>query len=86
VNDECAACETCVDRCFFNALSLPEGSDKIHIDESRCMGCGVCTVTCPTEALRLERLDREPIFASSRELLKKVAADNEAAGQKRPLD
>lgn len=86
VNEECAACETCVDRCFFNALSLPEGSDRVEVDESRCMGCGVCTVTCPTEALRLERLGREPIFASSRELLKKVAADNEAAGQKRPLE
>jgi len=86
VNDDCAACETCVDRCIFDAISVPDGADKAEIDESRCMGCGVCTVTCPTEALRLERLEREPIYASSRELSKKVAIENEAAGQKRPLD
>lgn len=85
VGDDCAACGACVDRCFFKAVSLPEGAEKAQIDEDRCMGCGVCTVTCPTEALRLERLEREPIFASSRELLSRVAAENETAGQKRPL-
>lgn len=86
VGDDCAACGTCVDRCFFKAISLEEDAERAEIDESRCMGCGVCTVTCPTESLRLERLEREPIFANSRELRRKVAADNEAAGQKRPLD
>ena len=49
------------------------------------MGCGVCTVVCPTEALRLERLERDHIYDTSRELYKKVAAENEEAGQKRPL-
>ncbi len=86
VSDDCAACGTCVDRCIFDAISVPDGADKAEIDESRCMGCGVCTVTCPTESLRLERLEREPIYTNSRELHKKVAAENEAAGQKRPLD
>lgn len=86
VSDDCEACGTCVDRCFFNAISVPDGAEKAEIDEDRCMGCGVCTVTCPTEALRLERLEREPIFATSRELHKKVAVENEAAGQKKPLD
>ncbi|MEW5980172.1 MAG: 4Fe-4S dicluster domain-containing protein [Acidobacteriota bacterium] len=85
-SDECAACGTCVDRCTFKALSLGDGDDKVQIDESRCMGCGVCTVTCPTEALRLERLEREPIFPSSPELYSTVSAENEAAGQKRPLE
>ena len=86
VSDDCAACGTCVDRCFFRAISLSEGDDRAQIDESRCMGCGVCTVTCPTEALRLRRLERKPIFATSRELRLKVASENEATGQKRPLD
>ena len=85
VSDDCAACGTCVDRCFFKAISLPEDSDTAKIDEGRCMGCGVCTVTCPTEALRLERLEREPIFATPSELRSQVASENEAAGQKRPL-
>lgn len=86
VGDDCAACGTCVERCFFKAISLPDGAEKAQIDENRCMGCGVCTVTCPTDALRLERLEREPIFASSKELHSKVAAANETVGQKRPLE
>jgi len=86
VSDECVACGTCVDRCMFNAISLDEGDDNARIDEDKCMGCGVCTVTCPSEALRLERLEREPIYATPRELHKKIAVENEAAGQKRPLD
>ena len=82
-SDECVACGACVDRCMFDAISVDD--DKAEIDEKKCMGCGVCTVTCPSEALRLESLEREPIFANSRELRKQVAAENEAAGQKRPL-
>ena len=85
VNDECVACGTCVDRCMFDAISIDEDTDKAVIDEDKCMGCGVCTVTCPSEALFLERLEREPIYATSSELRKKVAVENEAAGQKRPL-
>ena len=86
VSDECEACGTCVDRCFFNAVSLNEETDRAEIDESRCMGCGVCTVTCPTEALRLERLEREPIYAATTELHAKIAIENEAAGQKSRLE
>jgi len=85
VNDECVACGTCVDRCMFGAISVDDDADKAQIDEGKCMGCGVCTVTCPSEALFLERLEREPIYANSKELRHKVAVENEAAGQKRPL-
>jgi len=85
VSDECAACGECVDRCMFEAISVEEGDDKAQIDEDKCMGCGVCTVTCPTEALRLERLERDHIYDTSRELYKKVAVENEEAGQKRPV-
>ena len=86
VSEDCSACKTCVDRCFFHAISLPDYAQSAKIDEDRCMGCGVCTVTCPTEALHLERLEREPIFDTSAEMSARVAAENEAAGQKRPLE
>jgi len=86
VNDDCVACGECIDRCMFDALSLDEDADKTEVDEERCMGCGACTVVCPTDALRLEKLEREPIYATSRELRSKVARENEAAGQKRPLE
>ncbi len=30
---------------------------KIHVDESRCWGCGVCTRICPPNALTLKKLE-----------------------------
>jgi ferredoxin len=85
-HEECVACGTCVDRCFFKAISVPEGAESAQINPDRCMGCGVCTVACPTGAMRLERLEREPIFSSPNELHARIAAENEAAGQKRPVN
>jgi ferredoxin len=40
------------------------------------MGCGVCTLTCSTGALRLERVEREKPFKTSRALYKTVAIEN----------
>ncbi|MHA2425168.1 MAG: ATP-binding protein [Candidatus Thorarchaeota archaeon] len=49
--DLCSGCETCIERCQFDALSIPE--DIIAIDNERCIGCGVCAITCPEGALSL---------------------------------
>ncbi len=53
--DLCTGCETCMDRCFFDAISLSD-EDVAVIDSEKCLGCGVCTVTCPTEAIRLKEV------------------------------
>ncbi|MHA2177418.1 MAG: ATP-binding protein [Candidatus Thorarchaeota archaeon] len=53
--DLCTGCETCVDRCQFGALSIPE--DIIVVDANRCIGCGVCAVVCPENALELTRVE-----------------------------
>lgn len=82
VNEDCEACGACGERCFFSAISLPDDADMAQIDEDRCMGCGVCTGACPTEALRLERLEREPIFSTTAELQTLISSENEEAGQK----
>jgi len=49
--DLCTGCETCLERCFFDAITVDD--DLAAVDTEKCLGCGVCTVTCPTEALRL---------------------------------
>ena len=49
--DLCSGCETCIERCQFDALSIPE--DIIAIDNERCIGCGVCALVCPEGALIL---------------------------------
>jgi len=50
---ECIGCGDCLERCQFDALSLPD--DVCLVDYSRCVGCGLCATVCPTEAMYLER-------------------------------
>lgn len=50
--DLCSGCEACMDRCFFDALSMKD--DLAAVNPEKCLGCGVCTVVCPTEALKLK--------------------------------
>ena len=48
--DLCIACESCVERCQFDALSLEM---VMTVDSWRCVGCGVCTLGCQEGALSL---------------------------------
>jgi len=52
--DLCTSCETCVDRCFFDAIQLSGENDTAVVSAEACMGCGLCLVTCPSGALSLE--------------------------------
>ena len=52
--DLCSGCEVCMDRCFFDALSMRD--DFAAVDSEKCLGCGACTVVCPTEALKLKEV------------------------------
>jgi Pyruvate/2-oxoacid:ferredoxin oxidoreductase delta subunit len=49
----CIGCESCLKRCQFGALSVPEGG--CEVDYGRCVGCGVCVSSCPVDALSLRR-------------------------------
>ncbi len=53
--DECAACGLCADtRCPVEAIVPADDGEAYRVLPHRCIGCGVCTVTCPTGAVRLE--------------------------------
>ena len=52
--DLCSGCETCLERCFFDAISVND--DVAVVNAGKCLGCGVCTVSCPTEALKLKEV------------------------------
>jgi len=54
----CTACQTCMDYCQFNAITVDEVA---HIDRNRCVGCGVCVLACPDEAMSLIRRPVEEI-------------------------
>jgi len=53
----CSGCGTCVERCQFDALSIPEDISVVNPD--LCIGCGVCVITCPEGALELDSLKAE---------------------------
>jgi len=57
IDDElCSACETCLDRCYFNAIETHEtagGREVIRVIGDNCMGCGLCQLTCPEDAISL---------------------------------
>ena len=49
--DKCTACEACVERCQFGAISVMD--DRAVVSEDRCFGCGLCASGCPEEAIEL---------------------------------
>ncbi|MCK4331016.1 MAG: 4Fe-4S binding protein [Dehalococcoidia bacterium] len=57
--EECVACEACVDRCQMDALTM-EG-DTVVRSRERCIGCGLCVSVCPTDALKLEPREGAPV-------------------------
>ncbi|MFX0209496.1 MAG: DUF362 domain-containing protein, partial [Candidatus Hodarchaeota archaeon] len=50
--DLCSGCETCVDRCQMDAITIVDDISTINLD--RCIGCGLCVTTCPEDALTLQ--------------------------------
>ncbi|AEB08642.1 4Fe-4S binding protein [Desulfobacca acetoxidans] len=50
--DSCQACGVCRDeRCPMDAIE--EGEGVYQVIDNRCIGCGVCVITCPGEAIAL---------------------------------
>ena len=55
----CTGCETCVERCQFDAPSITD--DISRVDQERCVGCGLCVMTCPSGAMTLVRKPEDQI-------------------------
>lgn len=57
--DLCVACETCIDRCPPEALTM--GEDNVpEVDLERCFGCAVCATGCPEAAIKMVNKDGFP--------------------------
>ncbi|MFA5524475.1 MAG: tRNA-dihydrouridine synthase [Tissierellales bacterium] len=54
IKDVCTEddCRECVKACMYNAISVKDG--KIHIDDSKCMGCGLCVSLCKNKKIYLD--------------------------------
>jgi Fe-S-cluster-containing hydrogenase component 2 len=47
--EECTGCETCVDECPEEAITMVD--DVAVIDYKKCNECGTCVEGCPSEAI-----------------------------------
>jgi ferredoxin len=57
---------------------VDEEEGKAVVDPDKCIGCGVCTVTCPEETLKLHRFERpEAPFDNMVDWAITIARDNE---------
>ena len=50
----CTGCELCIERCFFEALTMSSEDRLAKVHDEKCMGCGVCQVVCPTDAILMQ--------------------------------
>ncbi|WP_373498933.1 ATP-binding protein [Desulfococcus sp.] len=67
---KCVACETCIDRCPPEALTM--GYDHIPVvNLDRCFGCSVCATGCPEEAIVMES---KPEFPSPPKNVKELVS------------
>lgn len=60
VNPElCTGCESCLEKCYFEAISMEGEAGSALVDQNKCMGCGLCVAGCPSQAIVLEEIRPE---------------------------
>jgi len=50
--DICTGCETCVEECPVEAISIVD--DVAKVDEELCTECGLCVDVCPSGAISIK--------------------------------
>ena len=50
--EKCTGCESCVEECPSEAISMNEG--KAEVNPEACIDCGVCIDACQEQAISLE--------------------------------
>ena len=47
--EKCSGCETCVEACPNESISMVDG--HAFIDQEECLECGICVDECPEGAI-----------------------------------
>ncbi len=67
----CIGCESCVERCQMEAITMDDGKSSVNLD--RCIGCGNCVAVCESNTISLIKRDEEIIPAKDQmELYQKI--------------
>ncbi len=80
--DSCSSCETCIDRCQMDAITVP---DTAVVDLDRCIGCGLCVTTCPSEAITMKQKEESELTvppATGTDLYIKIGTERQEKAQK----
>lgn len=62
-------CHECVKHCRSEAISF---EPSLAVDHTRCTGCMLCTSACPSEALRIDRMNLSALLARLQQLSEPV--------------
>lgn len=57
-DDLCIDCGLCYENCRFNAIT----QDDYQIKNLKCEGCAVCAEVCPTDAIKMEKIETGTLF------------------------
>lgn len=52
ITDRCKACRHCLEAFGCPALCWDEAASRVRVQESACVGCGVCLFVCPRGAIK----------------------------------
>ncbi len=50
ITDDCTGCETCIDYCLYNAITIENG---VAVQNDFCRQCGRCATQCPSNAIKV---------------------------------
>jgi len=60
----CRGCKSCIRQCQFGAKFYSSVLSKVHVDPTKCFGCGVCRAVCPNQAITLVPRKEHPEAAN----------------------
>ncbi len=58
--DDCTACETCISVCPMESITIKDS--VALVEESTCIGCGLCVHHCADQAMQLENTEERQVF------------------------
>jgi indolepyruvate ferredoxin oxidoreductase, alpha subunit len=53
VTEACIACHHCLENFECPALAVDPHTGQVQVDQSLCVGCGVCVQVCPAGAIEI---------------------------------